>query len=348
MISATHRRAIRSLVKKIDEGSFSQDDILLLLINIRDLIENNDSFTKELAHFIAHPERSRGVCYDDMNLRAVILNLMAGQLKLLSTPAEILNIKKNLYDIIFNIGLQKWINREPAIVGKNKISERKSIKSLVDNFYDFDKSTQSYRLKNPANFNQVIKIVNNCVNNLSTYPIIAIEEVIKQFNADVKTVFKKHIADVQYRDSILNCANDISMCIFSLFQDAQFQIFNGDQGYFVLDKDIVHDPDKFHGLDDLKDDAIKKSIRKDLENAHLKLSGSVHVKQIPVLSNFISSNIRLGDYVDETLLEKYVEGSFQRDFIDPPGSPKTLPDILFNIQVKRDDNGKLKLFKADD
>lgn len=59
-------RSIEIRLIDIKENRFNQDTIKLLLIELREYIAKQSPL-KEIAHFIAHPERDRGKILDAVN-----------------------------------------------------------------------------------------------------------------------------------------------------------------------------------------------------------------------------------------------------------------------------------------
>lgn len=55
-------------IKSLETGKFSEDDIELLLIQIRELLPIK-SFLKEICNFIAHRERNIGICHQRIDSR---------------------------------------------------------------------------------------------------------------------------------------------------------------------------------------------------------------------------------------------------------------------------------------
>lgn len=60
------KQAITKSLKKIEDGTFDEDTIRTLLITSREYI-NKEGLIKELAHFIAHPKRDKGIFHKKIN-----------------------------------------------------------------------------------------------------------------------------------------------------------------------------------------------------------------------------------------------------------------------------------------
>ena len=73
----------QSLIKsftQIQDKSFDEDTIKMLLITSREYIKQN-GIVKELAHFIAHPVRNKGMCHRKINNRYAKMKLVEQQIE---------------------------------------------------------------------------------------------------------------------------------------------------------------------------------------------------------------------------------------------------------------------------
>lgn len=72
------KQAILESLEKIRNDDFDEGTIRTLLISSREYL-STDSLLRELAHFIAHPERSQGAFYRKINSRYTKFKLIQGQ-----------------------------------------------------------------------------------------------------------------------------------------------------------------------------------------------------------------------------------------------------------------------------
>ncbi len=59
---------IKERILHIENGLFDEDDIKLLLIEIREKLKD-ETFLKEICHFVAHSERNSGICHKKVDVR---------------------------------------------------------------------------------------------------------------------------------------------------------------------------------------------------------------------------------------------------------------------------------------
>jgi hypothetical protein len=349
MISPTHKRSIASTIKKIENSAFDEDDIKLLLINIRELISPK-SFIKELAHFIAHPERERGLCYDELNLRALVMKQWVIETRIISSPMELISIKKPLYDIIFLTGLAGVKARQFPPKEKKNSDERK-IRNFINDSYELDKKTNTFTLKKLENLQAIADIALRIFNELSARPIIDSKSLITNLNSDIKEIYNKFMKPLQYSDTILEHANDIIACIFCLFQDSQFKVFDGSIGRFEVNPVSKTEAPNNEHHSEIKDELIniaeaeiKSRILNEYGNRLLTLSGSFILnttKNVSVLTQFISSELKVKDYVKGETIEKHAMG--QLSHTDPSALSENSELLLDNFHTERDENNKLWL-----
>lgn len=344
MLPTSHKRAITDLIRKIEDSTFEASDIKLLLIDIRELVDQR-SFTKELAHFIAHPKRDKGLCYEYLNLNSLVLRRSAPGGPLLA-PVELLEIKKEMFDLIFMAGLKRWKKVEfPA--GKNtKKSDESSVRAYIMNAYEYDKKKNAYTLKHPKDLRGVFSVINKCLGFVSA-GFVSSKEIINTLNNDIKSIYKKYIPGNQYKDSILNKANEIILCIFILFQDSQFKMLDNSEGRFTLgyslspENEIDYEKRKFNTKNGHE---IVRQIRlENIKESYLELNTAFRFEKATMLFNFIDSELRVADYVDNQVIEEYV-GKLATM---PPRTTHTdfSEDLLSDIRVARDATGKLRIIK---
>lgn len=315
----------------------------MLLIDIRELVDQN-SFTRELAHFIAHPERDKGLCYDDLNLRALVLNQQTPNKRVFTSPLDLFSIQKRVFDIITGVG----INGLAKSKSLNK-AEASKLRGIFMNDYELDKKTGSFNIKNQANFNTIVGVVDEILSVLRTYPIIEPAEMIRQLNGDIKKIFNKFNPALTYPDVILRNADDIVVCIFCLFQDSMFKIFDGSQGRFELSKYLDSELFKEEFLELKKGETMSvlleemKALQvRQIEESTLSLNGVFTIGAISMISCFIPSNLLVKNYVKGEVIKEYVSDLISRDL----EGKKVSDFFLKNVQTKRDDDGKLWIVKV--
>jgi len=72
----------RAIAKKLEDGTITRRDLIAFLIYIRESIPND--MVKDLAHFVAHPQRNKGFAFDYTEAfaaRVVSVFIAGGDLK---------------------------------------------------------------------------------------------------------------------------------------------------------------------------------------------------------------------------------------------------------------------------
>lgn len=97
------KQALTSCLIKISNSEFDEDTIRTLLITSREYI-NKDGLIKELAHFIAHPTRDKGIFHKKVNNRYAKLKLIEEQVLKFQSPEFQSKIKteEELSDFMLN------------------------------------------------------------------------------------------------------------------------------------------------------------------------------------------------------------------------------------------------------
>ncbi|MES2762276.1 MAG: hypothetical protein V4677_08715 [Bacteroidota bacterium] len=68
MASEKQVNSIKRIFNKLEAESFDENDIKILLIDIREFLKE-ETFLREIADFIAHPERNKGLCHQAVDSR---------------------------------------------------------------------------------------------------------------------------------------------------------------------------------------------------------------------------------------------------------------------------------------
>ncbi len=86
------KQVLIKCLRKIENDTFDEDTIRTLLITSREYIKN-EGLIKELAHFIAHPVRDRGIFHSKLNNRYTKLKLTDEEISKYTTSEILKNVK---------------------------------------------------------------------------------------------------------------------------------------------------------------------------------------------------------------------------------------------------------------
>ena len=60
------RHRIKVFQKKYVDSSFDQDDIYILMIDLRELCSKNEPHIREIGDYLAHPKREKGLTFTEL------------------------------------------------------------------------------------------------------------------------------------------------------------------------------------------------------------------------------------------------------------------------------------------
>ena len=149
-MSVKVKQALNKCLEQIENDSFDEDVVRTLLIVSRDYLRN-EGLIKELAHFIAHPVRYKGMFHERLNNRYTKFKLVEDQVlkydiselqKKIKTEDELSDfmlsgisvekIDSKLFDILYSDGLNDLPEEHlKKYTGLNK----KEIKKLFEDYY---------------------------------------------------------------------------------------------------------------------------------------------------------------------------------------------------------------------
>ncbi len=230
------KSSIQSQLEKIKKDSFVEDDIKLLLINIRESLTTG-SLLKELTNFIAHPTRDTGIFNKALNTRYLKYKLIKEQLskynveqqRLTNTESELgdfllsgidLNkIDKNIFEILFLDGLSDISSK---VFKEYYPLTKKQIDQLIRKSYTLDNSKKFYFIKPYSKvliLEDALKFIMGTIEasvifDQKTFEkeiITAIEKIVNEYNFD-----KSYIGYVKCN------LKSILLCILCLLHDSKF------------------------------------------------------------------------------------------------------------------------------
>lgn len=119
------KNTLLTSLDKIKNGSFDEDTIRTLLITAREYL-NHNGLIKELAHFIAHPQRNQGIFHKKVNSRYAKLKLAEEQMLKLrdSVQRSDLKTEKDLSDFLLGgVNIEKIETRLFEVLYKDGLDD---------------------------------------------------------------------------------------------------------------------------------------------------------------------------------------------------------------------------------
>lgn len=235
-------------IQKIENCLFDEDDIKLLLIEIREKLKG-EKFLKEVCHFIAHPDRDKGICHEKVDTRYAKLKFVEENVKKELT-SEFMEKNKGKPERFFTDTMLNYIRTEKIdarlfelliLSGINDIDNelyqkyyrltKKQVKRLISGAYE--KANGFYIIKTTLTINEVhliddlLKFIRGTI---TGKPIFTGEEIFGDFIVGLKRLS----TEINYRasfDKIKKNKDDLIVCIISLLHDSTFKLFDGNIGF---------------------------------------------------------------------------------------------------------------------
>lgn len=238
---------IKQRITSIEMGSFDEDDVKLLLIEIREKLKG-ESFLREICDFVAHSERNKGICHKKVDVRYAKLKLAEENTKKILTSdfieknkdkpesfftdailnyVQVEKIEKGLFELLILSGIDDIENElflKYYKLNKHQIKRlvAKSFK-LVNGFYSPKTTlTQSEFLI----IDDLLKFIRGII---PGKPAFTEKEIIGDFILGLK----KLSIELKYKpdfNKIKENQSDLIVCIISLLHDSTFKLFDGSTG----------------------------------------------------------------------------------------------------------------------
>lgn len=165
-------------IQKIEQGSFSEDDIKLLLIDLREYSDTKSIF-REIAHFIAHNKRDSGLTF--LSLYKVYCRMRAyGEFQYHTKQLDLSKpIEKWFYDFV----LFQLDEIESHILKKKYGFSRKHAKKTFKSFFSEEKGI--YKCVKAVD-QGLINIVNEASSFIKIKPLFSCDEIVSSFSDTFK------------------------------------------------------------------------------------------------------------------------------------------------------------------
>ena len=170
----------KEAIQRIEQGAFSEDDIELLLIRLREYADAKSIF-REISHFIAHHKRDSGQTF--LSLYKVYCRMRAyGEFQYNKKHLDLNGpIEKWFYDfIVFQLD-----EIESHVLKKKYGFSRKEAKRVFTSFFFEEKDV--YRLSKAVN-QDLINIVNEASSFIKIQPLFSRDEMLSSFFGTLKNL----------------------------------------------------------------------------------------------------------------------------------------------------------------
>lgn len=263
-ISIKLKASIQSRLDKVKNETFAEDDIKLLLIDIRESIRA-ESLLREFADFIAHPTRHKGIFNKTLNTRYIKLKLIDEQHKKLDTElrnkfqterqlsdfllsgVDINKVEKNLFEILFINGLADISEK---VFRDHYPLTKKQVQKLLKDSYQLDNKKHFYELKNKKSSALIEDALKFIRGTIQANAVFNQQNFEKEFIKATTRFINILNLDKSYSKAIQKNLRPILLCILCLLHDSKFVFHDNHIGTCFLsiypddNKSLYNKPDK--------------------------------------------------------------------------------------------------------
>jgi hypothetical protein len=230
-------------IQEIENGTFDEDCVKLLLIEIREKLKG-ESFLKEICHFVAHSDRDMGICHKKVDVRYAKLKLVEENTRRILNDDFIAKNKhkperfftdsmlnyietKKIEEKLFELIILSGINDiENDLFVKYYNLNRKQVKKLIvksykkDNGFFITKTTLNQ--KDFLFLDDILKFIRGTI---TGKPAFTQNEILNDFRNGLKRLSLElnHKLDLK---KINDNTDDLIICVLSLLHDSTFKLFD--------------------------------------------------------------------------------------------------------------------------
>lgn len=307
------RRAIINRLNEINLNNFSQDTIKLLLIEIRDYLSQNSPL-KEIAHFVAHPERDRGLILDTVNYAynrsRVLFRQLEGKKSRKGLELDINELPIDIFETVI------WhFSRIKPNTGKlNKFKSS----------FELDKSSNFYKPKRLIT-DKTIKYIKEAISIFSLQPALSQKDIMNEIISTIK-----RLGLTEYSKSLIEHQNYIMICILSILHQSSFILKDGN----IAEANLSNEPIAFDLKSNSEANLINQSIVFNLEGkVFLSAIVKTELSHASIAFTLVSSDV--------TIRESFSKSLMNMDF----GLPRIIFDKSDQIEAVRNEDGKIVFVK---
>ena len=211
MLPKTIEVKAKEAIHRMEQGSFSEDDIELLLIRLREYADAKSIF-REISHFIAHHRRDSGLTF--LSLYKVYCRMRAyGEFQYRKKQLDLSEpIEKWLYDFV----LFQLDEIESHVLKRKYGFSRKEAKRDFKSF--FFEENDAYNLCKTANQN-LINIVTEASSFIKIKPLFSCDEIISSFSDTLG-----NLGLIKDRNLLKNQSDKLILSLLVLMHKREFHI----------------------------------------------------------------------------------------------------------------------------
>jgi hypothetical protein len=243
------RNSIVDKFERVRLDTFDENDIKALLIDIREYIRDQ-SLLRELADFIAHPKRDKGICHKLINVRYAKLSLVQEQQNKIEAEGGLRkkNIKteweysslmlssistdripSNLFKVLFLDGLEDV--DEKYLFKYYKIGRNDMLEFIKNSYFLSEKDYVLKNLKYRDTLDDMLKFIRGFV---SGKPAFDQATFNRELENSIRRISDTFNLDKEYLTVFKRKRKEVLLCIMCLIHDARLTFYNKHEGRIYL------------------------------------------------------------------------------------------------------------------
>ena len=225
--------SISGHLSAISDGSFDENTVKLLLVDLREVVAHT-SCLKEICHFIAHPERDKGLfhnkilsryerikyiqeIFEKLDFKAAKPGMQFEDLFFQQAGDEFYErIAKRYFEIVFIDGLDDFEDSFYNLVFK---CSKDVIAKIISQSYKKKDDHYLLRSKDLPNIKKIMSILHTSI---QFRPILTEKEFIGELVQAILRVLPQLDLEMECFDNLLLQAEDIFACVLCLLHDFNF------------------------------------------------------------------------------------------------------------------------------
>lgn len=240
-MSVKIKQALANCVGQIKNKTFDEDTIRTLLIVSREYLDESSGVLKELAHFIAHPIRDRGICHAKVNNRYAKFKLADDQYHKLDDPAQLLTrirtekelseyllggvqvdkIEAKLFEVLYFDGIQDI--SEKHLIKYCGMKRKQAIKLLRSSYVKQDGLYYLKAERFKHEIDRLQRVIRGTIEYSSVFDSTELNREVERALRKVTSVFALPSGLIP---AIKDNKNDIQLCIMTLLHDSTFTFYD--------------------------------------------------------------------------------------------------------------------------
>jgi len=230
-----HAKLLSSIINNLEtirDNTFDENNIKLLLSEIRDCGLNKNGFLKETCHFLAHPvARDQGICHSSVDVCYLKLKYANIQPH---TPItfNLEKIPRNEFQTL----LDAISKSNKKLFCDYKIENKRASRDSVTKFFkeSYKKKESVYEISKPDNLELIEVLLNLIFRVIEVNVVFNQHDLLNELKKVLKAILKSNRIKDDYTESI-NCnKNKIMLCILSLLQEAKFSLYDNSEAQSVI------------------------------------------------------------------------------------------------------------------